>query len=352
MKRIGSLWPQVTDFENLLTAYRKARRGKGDRPEVARFAFHLERELLSLQEELRAGCYQPGDYRLFTLYERKPRLIAAAPFRDRVVHHAVMNVIEPPIDRRFIFDSWACRRDKGVHGAVRRYQAWARRYPYVLKMDIRAYFPSIDHALLKARLRRYLKDQAVLGLLDRIIDRGPEVAGPAFFYPGDDLLTPLERRRGIPIGNLTSQFFANLYLDGFDHWMQGQAPVYLRYVDDTVALSDDKQALAELRERVRKRLQGLRLRLHPRKAEISRTRDGLDLLGYRVFPDFIRLRDDNGHRMARKMRRMAEAYGQGRMAWPAIHASIQSWIGHVGHADSWGLRGRILCPVAFVRGGG
>ncbi|MBU0498712.1 MAG: Retron-type reverse transcriptase [Gammaproteobacteria bacterium] len=217
MKRIGSLWPQVIAFDNLLSAYRKARRGKRDRPEVARFAFGPERELLSLQEELLSGAYRPGDYRLFTLYERKPRLIAAAPFRDRVVHHAVMNGIEPPIDRRFIFDCWACRRGKGVHGAVRRYQTWARRYPYVLKTDIRAYFPSIDHALLKERLRRYLKDREVLGLLDRIIDRGPEVAGPDFFFPGDDLLTPLERRRGIPIGNLTSQFFANLYLDGFDH---------------------------------------------------------------------------------------------------------------------------------------
>lgn len=302
---------------------------------------------MTLQEELRGGIYQPGDYRLFTLYERKPRLIAAAPFRDRVVHHAMMNAIEPPIDRRFIFDCWACRRGKGVHGAVRRYQEWARRYPYVLKMDIRAYFPSIDHALLKERLRRYLKDREVLGLLNRIIDRGPAVAGPDFLFPGDDLLTPLERRRGIPIGNLTSQFFANLYLDGFDHWMQGQAPVYLPYVDDMVALGDDKGRLAALRERVRERLHGLRLWLHPRKAEVSRCRNGLDLLGYQVFPDFIRLRDDKGHRMARKMRRMAEAYGQGRMAWPAIDASIRSWIGHASHADSWGLRGRILCPVIF-----
>ena len=120
MRRLGGIWNQVVSFENLLLAYRKARRGKRGRPEVARFGLDLEGELLSLQRELLTGDYHPGPYRLFTLYERKPRLIAAAPFRDRVVHHAVMNVIEPPLDRTFIHDSYACRVGKGVHAAVAR----------------------------------------------------------------------------------------------------------------------------------------------------------------------------------------------------------------------------------------
>ena len=143
MKRLGKLWPQVAAFENLLLAFRKARRGKARSPEVASFGLNLEPELLRLQMELKSGDYWPGEYCLFTIYERKPRLIAAAPFRDRVVHHAIMNVLEPLLDRTFIHDSYACRKGKGVHIAVDRYQQWARRYAYVLQMDVSKYFPTI-----------------------------------------------------------------------------------------------------------------------------------------------------------------------------------------------------------------
>jgi len=148
MKRLGDLWPRITTFENLYTAYRKARRGKAGRRSTAAFTLGLESELLRLQDELGSGVYRPSDYRLFTLYERKPRQIAAAAFRDRVVHHAVMNIIERPLDRGFIFDSYACRQGKGAHRAVARYQGWARRYTYALKMDVARYFPTIDHARL------------------------------------------------------------------------------------------------------------------------------------------------------------------------------------------------------------
>lgn len=136
MKPLRDLWPRLVSFENLLLAYGKARRGRRRSPEVARFGLELEPELLRLQKELESGEYRPGAYHLFTLYERKPRQIAAAPFRDRVVHHAVMNLIEAPLDRRFIHDSYACRAGKGVHAAVERYEDWARRYAYVLKVDI------------------------------------------------------------------------------------------------------------------------------------------------------------------------------------------------------------------------
>jgi RNA-directed DNA polymerase len=213
MKRLGSVWKEVVDFDNLLRAFRKARRGKGSRPEVARYGLNLERELFSLRDELDSEEYRPRRYRIFTIYERKPRIIAAAPFRDRVVHHAVMNVIEPALDRTFIHDSYACRPGKGTHAAVDRYQGWARRYCYALKMDVRQYFPSVDHDLLKEKLRRRIKDRKVLQLLDQIIDSGPPGRAAPAYFPGDNLFTPIERRTGIPIGNLTSQFFANLYLD-------------------------------------------------------------------------------------------------------------------------------------------
>jgi len=188
MRRLGGIWPRVVSFDNLLLAYRKARRGKGRNPDVARFALELEKELLCLQRELQDGSYQPGAYRLFRIYERKPRTIAAAPFRDRVVHHAVMNLVEPTLDRTFIHDSYACRRGKGVHAAVDRYQVWARRNAYALKMDVAQYFPTIDHEILKTKLRRRIKDARVLSLLERIIDTSPETAQAPVYFPGDDLL--------------------------------------------------------------------------------------------------------------------------------------------------------------------
>ena len=262
MKRLGRLWPESISFDNLLNAYLKARKGKQSVPAVAEFSLNLESELLNLQQELTDLTYRTGRYRLFTIYERKKRQIAAAPFRDRVVHHAIMNIVEPPIDRRFIFDSYACRQGKGVHAAVNRYQQWSKHYPYVLKMDIELYFPSIDHNILKAKLRYYLKDRYVLRLLDRIIDTAPAATGRTDFYslPGDDPLTPLERTTGLPIGNLTSQFFANLYLDAVDHFIKEQLRVraYLRYVDDLVILGRNKVLLHEIRENISERLENHR----------------------------------------------------------------------------------------------
>jgi RNA-directed DNA polymerase len=354
MTRIEGVWDQLTSFAQLLRAYHKARRGKRGRSGVAEFGLDLERELLALRRELHADTYRPGAYRLFTIYERKPRVIAAAPFRDRVVHHAVMQAIEPTLDRTFISDSYACRLGKGVHAAVDRYQDWAQTYRYVLKMDVRQYFPSIDHDLLKAKLRRWITDSRVLDVLDRIIEGSPRGTQNLCYFPGDDLYTPIERRVGIPIGNLTSQFFANLYLDDFDHYIKQVLHVrpYLRYVDDMVVLDHDKARLAEIREAVRERLAIDRLRLHPHKAHITPVAEGLNLFGYFVYPDRRRLRNDNGHRFARKLRRMAKAYQAGRLEWATVVASTQGWIGHATHADTEGLRRAIFSQAVFKRGMG
>jgi RNA-directed DNA polymerase len=354
MRRLGRIWPQLIRFDNLLSAYRTARKGKQSTPSVAEFSLNLESELLRLQEELTGLTYRPGRYRLFTIYERKKRQIAAAPFRDRVVHHAIMNIIEPPIDRRFIFDSYACRRGKGVHAAVNRYQQWSRRYPYVLKMDIEQYFPSIDHGVLKAKLRHYLKDRYALALLDRIIDTAPTATGrtDCHYFPGDDLLTPTERTTGLPIGNLTSQFFANLYLDTVDHFIKEKLRVraYLRYVDDLVIMGRDKTPLHDIRERIRERLAQDRLLLHPRKAHIYHTVRGIDLFGYQVFPHKRQLRNDNGHAFNRRLRKLARLYHEGALEWEEIHPRVRSWIGHAIHGETEGLRKALFRRTVFSRG--
>lgn len=354
MKRLGRLWPEMIGFENLLNAYLKARKGKQSVPAVAEFSLNLESELLNLQQELTDLTYRPSRYRLFTIYERKKRQIAAAPFRDRVVHHAIINVIEPPIDRRFIFHSYACRQGKGVHAAVDRYQQWSKQYPYVLKMDIEQYFPSIDHDVLKAKLRHYLKDRYILALLDGIIDTAPAATGRTdiCYFLGDDLLTPIERRTGLPIGNLTSQFFANLHLDSVDHFIKEQLHVsaYLRYVDDLVILGRDKALLHDIREIVREQLAKNRLRLHPRKAHIYRTAHGIDLFGYQVFPHKRQLRNDNGHAFHRRLRQMALRYHEGSLDWEEIHPRVRSWIGHAIHGETKGLRKTLFTSTVFIRG--
>ncbi|GAB6141931.1 RNA-directed DNA polymerase [Methylosoma difficile] len=351
-KRLSNLWPQVVSFENLYQAYRLARRGKQQKNAVAQFSLNLETELLALQQQLMDGNYQPGVYRLFTLYERKPRAIAAAPFRDRVVHHALLKVVEPLIDPRFIDDSYACRKNKGVHKAVDRYQGWAKRYPYALKMDISKYFASIDHQLLKQKLQHHLKDPQLLNLFATIIDTSPVTDKPPVWFAGDDLMTPFERRVGLPIGNLTSQFLANLYLDGFDHFIKQQLRVkaYLRYVDDFIVLADSKAELHDLKKQIQAQLATDRLILHADKAQIMPTRLGVDVLGYRVYPDKRLLRNDNGHRFARKLRHYAKAYARYRMDWDDFNPNVQSWIGHARHANTLGLRKKIFSGTLFQRG--
>ena len=353
MKRIGNLWPTLVSFENLWEAWRRARRGKSRSRGAVEFELDLEGNLVGLQRALSDGTWAPGPFRLFTIYETKPRLIAAAPFRDRVVHHAVMAVIEPALDARFITDTYACRLGKGTHRAVDRYQAWAKRYAYAMKLDIRRYFPSIDRLLLRDCLARRIKDRRVLALLDQIIDSGPEYAERPDPFPGDDLLTPLERPVGIPIGNLTSQFFANLYLDDFDHWVKEtlRCPAYLRYVDDMLFLSNDKAELADWRAAVGERLAGLRLRLHPNRGQVERTANGLTVLGYRVFPRFRRLLPENPIRCGRRLRGLARALAAGRIDWGPVDAAVHAWVGHARQADTLGLRLKVFGGLVFTRGG-
>ncbi|MBI2876702.1 MAG: hypothetical protein HYY20_07455 [Candidatus Tectomicrobia bacterium] len=216
MKSYGHLYEQICSFENLLLAARKAQRGKRFRENVGRFNLGLERELLALQEELRGQTYRPGGYREFKIFRPKAcpgprsgeRLISAAPYRDRVVHHALCNVIEPLFDRTFIHDSYACRKGKGTHRAVNRLTAFCRRSRYALQCDIRKYFPSIDHEILLGLISRKIRDKQVLGLIRVILDASnPQEPVPDLYFEGDDPAAALARRRGIPIGNLISQFF-------------------------------------------------------------------------------------------------------------------------------------------------
>lgn len=336
MKRVGHLFDQVCAFPNLLRAAHKAQVGKRYRPNVLVFNLRLEDNLHALRRELLDGSYRPGAHRHFQVHEPKTRWISAAPYRDRVVHHALCNVIEPVIDRRLIYDCWANRTGKGSHRAVLRYQLFAGCLRYALKMDVRKYFPSIDHAILKSQLRGVFKDPGILWLLDVLIDHGQNPEPALAYFPGDDLFTPFERQRGLPIGNLTSQLLANYYLAGFDHWVKHglHARAYLRFVDDFILLDDSRERLREWREAVRRRLEGLRLRLHARKCVIRRTDEGLPFLGYVVTPARIRVRGATVRRYRRRLH--AKPAGSAER-----HQSLAAWRGHVGLAGSFRALGRL-----------
>ncbi len=357
MKRYGNLWPQIIEFENLLQAARQAQRGKRYRPNVLDFNYHLDRELLRLQRELSNQSYKPGRYRTFDIYDPKPRMISAAPYRDRVVHHALCNIIVPPLEKTLIADTYANRTGYGSHRALTRFIHFARTSRYCLQCDIRKYFPSLDHGILKALLRRKIKCPDTLWLIDTIIDGSNPQGQELEYFPNDDLLTPLERRRGLPIGNLTSQFFANLYLSPFDHFVKEQlkARKYLRYVDDFALFSDDRAFLAEARVAIETYLSGLRLRIHPIKSQLTATRYGANFVGFRILPSGerasravrIRVRNRSLRRARGRLREMQQAYTTGELSLAALVQRLQSWEAHLLHGDTHHLRRDIFDRTVF-----
>jgi RNA-directed DNA polymerase len=338
-------------WDNLLLAYRKAGKGKRSKGPVAHFEYHLEDNLISLQAELQAKTYVPGAYHSFYIHEPKRRLISAAPFRDRVVHHALCNLIEPIFERGFIHDSYANRLGKGTHRALDRAQAYARRYRYALPCDVVQFFPSIDHAVLRRILARALRDSDVMWLVDQILASGVGVLSEEYqmvWFPGDDLFA-IHRPRGLPIGNLTSQFWANCYLSPFDHFVKRElrCPAYLRYVDDLLLFGDDKCKLWDWKGAVIERMARFRLTIHEERAQVRPVTEGFPFLGFVVYPHKRRLKRRNGIAYARKLQSLAEDYADGRLSLDQVTASVQGWVNHVRYGDTLGLRKAVLESVVL-----
>ena len=349
MKRVGNLWSNIIDFDNLLFASRKAQRGKRFQENVLRFNYDLEAELFDIRDELMEKTYQPGEYKTFEIYEPKKRMISAAPYRDRVVHNALCNVIEPIFEKSFIYDSYANRKEKGTHKALDRFVKYFRSSQYVLKCDIVKYFPSIDHEILKNLLRRKIKCKDTLWLIDLIIDNSnPQIPVHAYFA-SDNLFTPFERKKGLPIGNLTSQFFANVYLNQLDHFIKDKLGIkkYVRYVDDFAVFSDDKLFLKELRQKIELELEKYRLRIHPVKSQITHVTYGENFLGFRIFPNKIRVKSDNLRRARRRMKDLQDDYKNGLKGMDEIGQSIQSWVSHLNYGDTYRLRKDIFRNLVF-----
>lgn len=347
------LWPKVVAWENLVAAYHACRRRKRYKPDATRFHFAWETNLAEIQAELIAGTYVPGDYRHFYITDPKPRKISAAPFRDRVVHHALVRVLEPLFEKRFIFDSYACRRGKGTHRAIKRAQRFARRYPYFLKSDIVRFFPNIDHEILVAHLGSIIRDKRVMKLVREILHSGEKVLAAEashFFFPGDDLFAAL-RPRGLPIGNLTSQFFANIYLDLCDHYLKEELRVkaYVRYADDIVLFAQNKEELWRIRDQLALFLEKLRLRLHQDKTHVGACRVGIRFLGLVIRPDSLRLQQSAIKRFSKRLRRLRGLYERGRIDAKRLRRVLDAWRRYAMHANSLGLRKMLWKRARFMR---
>jgi retron-type reverse transcriptase len=343
MKTYNDLYLQICDFKNLYNAFLKARRNKRYRPEVLRFNASLEENLISIQTELIWKTYQTGRYRSFYVYEPKQRLIMALPFRDRIVHHALCNIIEPIFDRTFIFDSYACRHGKGTHAGADRLTSFLRRahriWPkvYCLKADIRQYFPSVTHSILCALIERKIQCGDTLQLIFEIIN---STADP------DDPNTV-----GIPIGNLTSQLAANIYLNELDRFVKHDLRMkfYIRYLDDFVVLLDDKKALWRVRQEIEGFLWSrLRLRFNS-KTDIFPASRGADFLGYRIWPTHRLLRKSSTRRMRKKLKSFEKRWWDGTVTLDEIRQSIASWIGHTRHCNAYFLRRELFNHFRLVK---
>ncbi|MBQ7856981.1 MAG: RNA-directed DNA polymerase [Alistipes sp.] len=264
MKRIGNLMPQILATENLLNAYYNARKGKSHKEPVVKFSKNIFENIIQIRDSLRDGSFRLGRYHYFNIYDPKLRVICAASFEERILHHAIMNVCKPYFERNFIFDTYASREGKGIYAAINRARVGMRRYEYVAKLDVRKYFDSIPHNLLRAKLRRVFKDAELLSLFDRIIDSYCVVSG-----------------RGIPIGNLTSQYFANFYLSSLDHYVKEGlgVPLYVRYMDDMLLFGHSREAVRAYVEKISQYVDR-ELKLSIKPPLIEKSVRGVIFLGY------------------------------------------------------------------------
>ncbi len=329
---------EATILAALHKATRLAARGKRDRPEVARFLMDAEIECVRLQHALRLPLFHPdsfvpGPSRGFRIRDPKPRNITVVPFADRVVHHALCAAILPNLERHAIADSYACRPGKGQHAALRRARHFAAAAPWVWKGDISAYFASIPQHRLLALLRRLVPDGDLCNLLERIIHAVPH---------------------GLPIGALTSQHLANLYLGQLDHFVKDQLGVrcYLRYMDDFVLFGDRRALLDRLPAIEAFVVERLGLALNPRSCRLCPVSDGVPFLGFRVYPRLIRVRPQRWRRFRRRHLALELALQEGRLDEQAVAASVQSQFSHLRNFDTYRFRQRHLARVAGGQGAG
>ncbi len=341
MKRHNNLYSKICSMDNLEAAWKYVRLGKRYDKEVLLFGYNTLGSLIRLHNELTWKKYQVGQYREFIIKDPKERLIQYLPLRDRVAQQSLHQAVEPIFDKGFIDDSFACRKGKGTHRAMKRLQYFlnAARQKwggdiYYLHCDIRKYFPHIDHDILYGLMARKIKCKETLWLIRSIIDSSTDSPG-------------------LPIGSLFSQLSANVYMDVMDQFIKHdlREPYYLRYMDNFIVVHHDKKHLQQVKEEIRGLLKNqLRLELNPKGTMIGRTGDGIDFVGYRVYADRVRIKKASIKRMKKRLKVMQAMYRKGTASIWKISHRVRSWLGHCCHADAGALVQNILAGAVFTKG--
>ena len=348
MKTYNEFYPEIYSFQNLYFAYRKARKGKTRKGYVMEFEENLPHNLKALHYELKFQTYKPKPLKTFVLRDPKTRKISKSEFRDRIVHHAIVNVIEPIFDKTFIYDSCANRKGKGNLFAIKRFDLFKRKVSmnslvlenkfndnnyvsgYVLKADIKHYFREVDHEIIIKIIQKKIKDEKVIWLIGRILNNNESGGG--------------EQGKGMPLGNLTSQFFANVYLNKLDYFIKHKlkAKYYIRYVDDFVILHSSKEQLEVWKEEINKFLKKeLKIELHKEKSKVIPLSRGVDFVGFRIFNYFKLLRKRN----IRKMIIGVNQYKQGEINCINLLKSFQGWQAYAKWGNSYNLRKDIIKEI-------
>ncbi len=340
-KKVKHCFDEKLTFENLLSAHMRSRKNKPYRNEVIQFEINLENNLTNLLNQIRNRTYHLGNYFEFTIYEPKERIIKALPYRDRVVHQwYVEEFIKPYLVPKFISTSYACLTNRGTHKAAQKIQEYMRIMQrnkgdfWILKCDIEKFFYRIDTSILYKILTNYIEDPDLLAFTKLLIMDGREV---------NDTI-------GIPIGNYTSQFFANIYLNELDQFIKRnlQVKYYVRYMDDFILLLENKKQCIELKDIISQFLwKNLHLRLN-QKSRYYPCKMGVNFCGYRIFTTHRLLRTSNKSKIKKKVKKWNEQYENNQLNVEKALASIHSWLGHSMHANSYHLQQKILNKCHFL----
>ncbi len=332
---MDDLWQQLCSFKNLELAFKRARKHKTLKLYVIKFESDLQNNLSLLRTELLLHSYQPKPLETFILRDPKTRKISKSDFRDRIVHHALCNIIEPFFEKSFIHDSYANRIGKGALKAIGRFEHFSRKVTknntlpaYALKADIRHYFETVNHDVLINMLKKRIKDERIVWLIKKIlINHSP--------------------KKGMPLGNLTSQFFANIYLNELDQFVKHQlkAKYYLRYVDDFVILHKSSYLLEKWKERISIFItESLALKLHPDKSKIIFLNRGLEFLGLKIFCSHRSLKRRNRRKFQRKLRENTSLFENKQIDYDKLYDFMEGWIAYAKHANTYKMRKKALVP--------
>ena len=339
MENHDGLFTKLCSYENLELAYKKARKRKTLKNYVIEFEKNLKQNLQDLRNELIFHTYRPKPLKIFIVRDPKTRRISKSHFRDRVVHHALCNIIEPIFDKTFIYDSYANRINKGTHKAIERFDVFKRkasknntRSCYILKADIRHYFETVNHEVLLNIIRNKINDERVLWLIKTILHNHNKIGNG-------------RGNLGMPLGNLTSQFFANVYLSELDYFVKNElkAKYYIRYVDDFVILHQEEAKLKEYKLKIDNFLrENLNIELHPNKSKILSLGNGIGFLGFRIFFYHKLLKKSNIRKFEKKFAEKLKLYEQGGIRCEDFIQSLQGWLSYAIWANTYKLRRRFL----------